>query len=90
MGASRRAITCHMRWESNPPPMTGRWWSRELVDGDEAVDINDRGPAIHHSGGLYGEDDESDDVLLPAKTNGSTRRRTEATHGSDKLDSDSR
>ena len=37
----------------------------ELVDGDEAVDINDRGPAIHHSGGLYGEDDESDDVLLP-------------------------
>ena len=37
----------------------------EVVDGDEAVDINDRGPAIHHSGGLYGEDDESDDVLLP-------------------------
>jgi hypothetical protein len=32
----------------------------EVVDGDEAVDINDRGPAIHHSGGLYGEDDESE------------------------------
>ena len=31
MGAARRAITCRRRWESNPPPMTGRWWSSRCV-----------------------------------------------------------